>query len=560
MKESIFNSSIKDIAKKLVQITNKDIKQSEALSLLAKLDGFSSYEKYKDSLNYEKNITDSLDLEIKKLSMLWEELRINRAIGNEYAYIEKLIHIIESFFMFKDHSKILIKNITVDGFPDDIEIYCIYKKLLDINTTYLKNSNYIIDSLDFTPTQIEEDKIYETLEDGIIQEQSFILPNNMSFNDFIFNKHPSKVINWFKEYFDLKYSGYIDSKNALNTLINDFSSNIKVNIKTSFKEQLSTLKEIEKYLIDIDYEIPEHKLKIRLSYNLSKDKMIDILYNSLFLNSESDIKKYIEDEFKDVDSSLNKKIWTIYDYNNYFAIGLKGIQVIKIDEEFETCISDFNNMNEKDFEMFMGLSNITQTLTNPVYAYHNCINELTKHILKKQSLSKFMHIENCIINNPKLDKLEYKFDSLNEDEFNVNKDLVFSTYKYVFETLNNELVHLMNRTIKDLYIDILVNFEEQIQNINTIIRTAVKKVNDMKIDEVNNAVAELKKQLKDYENIIKVEPDSIQDLSGTEHPILITKDKKDFTYLMLYYKKENECFKFHKIEFYIPCLEEYKTE
>jgi len=217
-------------------------------------------------------------------------------------------------------------------------------------------------------------------------------------------------------------------------------------------------------------------------------------------------------------------------------------------------------MNEKDFEMFMGLSNITQTLTNPVYAYHNCINELTKHILKKQSLSKFMHIENCIINNPKLDKLEYKFDSLNEDEFNVNKDLVFSTYKYVFETLNNELVHLMNRTIKDLYIDILVNFEEQIQNINTIIRTAVKKVNDMKIDEVNNAVAELKKQLKDYENIIKVEPDSIQDLSGTEHPILITKDKKDFTYLMLYYKKENECFKFHKIEFYIPCLEEYKTE
>jgi len=208
-------------------------------------------------------------------------------------------------------------------------------------------------------------------------------------------------------------------------------------------------------------------------------------------------------------------------------------------------------MNEKDFEMFMGLSNITQTLTNPVYAYHNCVNELTKHILKKHSLSKFMHIENCIINNTKLDKLEYKFDCFDEDEFNVNKDLVFSTYKYVFETLNNELVYLMNKTIKDLYIDILVNFEEQKQNINTIIRAAVQKVNDMKIDEVNNAVAELKKQLKDYENIIEVEIDSIKDLSGTEHPLLITKDKKDFTYLMLYYKKEDSFFNFYETEFYI---------
>ena len=52
MKESIFNKPIKDIAKNLVQITNKDIKQTEALNLLAKLDGFSSYEKYKDFLNY----------------------------------------------------------------------------------------------------------------------------------------------------------------------------------------------------------------------------------------------------------------------------------------------------------------------------------------------------------------------------------------------------------------------------------------------------------------------------------------------------------------------------
>ena len=490
--------------------------------------------------------------------MLWEELRINRTIGKEYAYIEKLIHTIESFFLFKDNSKILIKNITVEDFPDDTEIYCIYKKLLNINTKYLRNRSLNFESLDFTPVQIEEDKIYETLEDGIIQELSFILPNNMSFNDFIFNKHPLKVINWLKEYFDLKYSGYKDRLNAPNTLINDFSSNIKVNIKTSFKEQLSTLKEIKKYLVDIDYEMPEHKIKIRLSYNLSKDEMIEILYSPLFLNSESDIKKYIENEFKDIDSNINRTISKIYDYNNYFAIGLKGIQIIKIDDEFETTISEFDNMKEKDFEMFMGLSDITKTLTNPVCAYNNCINEHTKHILKKQSLSKYTYIENYIENNPVLEKLEYKFDTFDVDEFNVNKDLTFSTYKYVFEALNYELVHLMNKTMQDLYIDVLVSFEEQIQNINTIIRAAVKKVNDMNIDEVNNAVAELKKQLKEYENIIDIKTDSIQDLSGTEHPILITKDKKEFTYLMLYYKKENECFKFHETEFYVPSLEEDK--
>ncbi|MFY4796876.1 hypothetical protein ACOTVS_10155 [Aliarcobacter butzleri] len=542
MKKSIFNIGIKDIAKLLVKTTDKNITLTEALNILAKMDGFTSYNKEcREYVNYENTIKEKLQTEIEKISILWEDLRTNRSIEKEHEYITKLINIIESFFVFKDNSKILIKNIPEESFPVNLENYCIFKKLLDINSKYL-SSNY----LPMEPYEIEEEKIYKTLEDGIFQKILYVLSNNMSFKDFLFKKHPSKVIDWFKKYFELEYSGYSNNKNSSNTLVNSFSSNISVNIKTSYEEQLNSYKDIEQYLIDIDYEIPEHEIKIRLSYNLTKTELDEIILDSLFLENENNIIDYLENEFTEQTSNLNNEIFSKYGNNNYFAIGLEGVQFAKIRENFETQISCYNkNEDEEDFDKFLEYSNITESLLNPVNAYNTCVNELTKNILSKQFLSKISFIEKYIKNNPKLDRLEYKFNCVDEFEFNVNRDITFATYKYVFEALNFELVHIMNSSFIKVLIDIIINTQEKKTSLLIKLNDIIKDLNSMNISDANVIVSKLRKQFvedRDLKSIIEFKKDNIQDLSGLNHEIMLTKNKQDFIYLMLNYLKEKKCF------------------
>lgn len=78
---------------------------------------------------------------------------------------------------------------------------------------------------------------------------------------------------------------------------------------------------------------------------------------------------------------------------------------------------------------------------------------------------------------------ELEFNSgIESYDFNENKDISFATYKYVFETLNHELVHLMNKTSKEVFSDILVELLikefKKLPNIQNI----VAAVNEMEVN------------------------------------------------------------------------------
>lgn len=184
-------------------------------------------------------------------------------------------------------------------------------------------------------------------------------------------------------------------------------------------------------------------------------------------------------------------------------------------------------------------------MLNPVNAYNTCVNELTKNSLSKQSLSKISFIEKYIKNNPKLDKLEYKFNCIDEFEFNVNRDITFATYKYVFEALNFELVHIMNSSFIKVLIDIIINTQEKKTSLLIKLNDIIKDLNSMNISDANVIVSKLRKQFvedRDLKSIIEFKKDNIQDLSGLNHEIMLTKNKQDFIYLMLNYLKEKKCF------------------
>lgn len=462
MRKSIFNGSIKDIAKALVKATNGKIKQTEALNILAKMDGFPSYNKEcREFANYEQNIKVALQLKIEELQKEWESLWQNKVIGSKDNYIQRLFDVIESFFVFKDNSKISIigeEDSAFDFFEDGFQ-YCVYRNLIDISLFRMFDTTYDYRMYD-NINDIEQLKIYNTLQDTVYQEVPYINKSYQVFRGNLLKKHPSKIIDWFRKYFDLKYSGYSNKYDQEHSMINNYLSNINIDIKTSYKNQLFEPKEIEDYFVDIDYVISEHNIKIRLSYHFDTQYIMESFCSELFFSdNQANVKEYIVKELNDYNSSLYKQLCSEFGYNNHFGIYLVGVQFAKIDEEFELQISKYDKNIDGKFYQYYQQSCISESLLHPAKAFETSVNELTKNILKKQSYSKYICIEEGIKNN---DGIDDSYNVIcNDNEFNVYKDLTFSTYKYVFETLNNELVHIMNKTSKEVFTDIVVDIYER---------------------------------------------------------------------------------------------------
>lgn len=531
MRDSIFNKSIKDIAKALVKASDGNIKQTEALNLLAKMDGFPSYNKEcREFANYEQNIKAALQLKIEELQKEWESLS-QFELGKDEKYIKHLFDVIESFFVFRDNSRIVIvrQNDTAFDFFEDGYKYCVYKNLLDIDILRFSTLDYRTAHIH----EVEELKVYNSLQDDIYQEIPYLNKDNQSFRFRLLNKHPSKIIDWFKKYFDLKYSGYSNKYDHEQSIINNYLSNIPVDIKTSYKEQLLEPKELEEYFVDIDYVLSEHNIKIRLSYQFHTQYMIDSLHNELFLeNNQSNVKEYIAKELKDSKSSLFRQLGMEFGYNNHFGICLVGVQFAAIDEEFSFQISTYDKNIDGDFSKYYQLSGVSASLVNPACAFDISVNELTKNLLKKQSYSKYSCIKEGIKNNEVMYEM-HDFRCIEDQEFNVNKDLTFSTYKYVFETLNNELVHLMNKTSKEVLTDILVDIYERKQLIVNLLRTTVKDINEMELTTIENVIDALKGPLKNY----SIKTDTIKE-NDCEHNVLIIDNNLGFNLTYLLYSKE----------------------
>ncbi len=531
MRDSIFNKSIKDIAKALVKATDGNIKQTEALNILAKMDGFPSYNKEcREFANYEQNIKSALQLKIEELQKEWESLA-QFELGKDERYIKHLFDVIESFFVFRDNSRIAIvrQNDTAFDFFEDGYKYCVYKNLLDIDYKRFSTLDYRMANFD----EVRELKIYNSLEGIIYQEVPYIITDKQSFRDNLLKKHPSKLIDWFRKYFDLKYSGYSNKYNQDNSLINNYLSNIPVDIKTSYKELLLEAKEIEEYFVDIDYVLSEHNIKIRLSYRFVPDYMVASFNDYLFIeDSKLNIREHILNKINDLKSDVYRQVYLDFGYNNHFGMCLYGVQFAKIKDEFDFQISTYDKNTDGSFSNYYQQSSVIASMINPAWAFNTSDNELTKDLLKRQSYSRYIGI------NKGIRKTDYipefgDFRCIEDLYFNVNKDITFATYKYVFETLNNELVHTMNKTSKEVLADIIEDIHKRRELVVEFIKSTIKSIYEMKLTTIENVIDALKGPLKNY----SIRTDTIKE-NGCEHKVLVIDNNLGINLTYLLYSKE----------------------
>lgn len=533
MRESIFNKSIKDIAKALVKATDGNIKQTEALNILAKMDGFPSYNKEcRGFANYEQNIKAVLQTKIDELQIDWEKLGRNKTVGNQNEYILKVFKVIESFFVFKDNSKIEIERLEDVFLPWESSTlrFRVIKCIIDSDLFRHINLSLSTASKSYFTTLLLD--VYSSLNESVFQE----IPNFSNVHNIdLFNKHPSKVIDWFTNFFDLKYSGYSNIDKQESTFINNYINNIDIEINSTCLKQPIEAKEVS-YDINIDYILKEHNIKIRLSYELNMEQsIINDIYSMLFFENPffegkddiSFLKDYIFKEFSEGRLNLSNEI---AGENNFFGLCLVHVEIEKIEEEFSTY---------REKNLFL----------NPIVTYNACINEITRPILKKESFYKYSNIKEGILNNTDLERLYVE--GTEEGENIIFKDISFSILKYLFETLNYELVHVMNNTIKKVFGDVIVDIRLRRKLIITKLASAITIVNGMKLKDIHSSIECLENELKmiGCKLDISIKPIIEVDEADDETELIILSDVGEFNDLMLCCKNENDFFIFVIHEF-----------
>lgn len=455
MGDSIFNEDIKIIAKKLVVVSNKNIKQTEALDLLAKMDGYNSYnEDYRVFANANKNIEKELNKHIVKLRKKWEQIKnINFKEypgGEVYNYCFYLCNILENFFMFKD-----------DTYLEVLSSYRnmeVLKRLLDID-------------IKETDTEYSEEVIQNLEEQNLIQKVDYTNAlGNVLYH--VNTMHPKKFIIWFKNYFNLKYR-FFNEHYYFENFMQPINSNIEIKnsklifipfentnmLNKGFIEDL--LVKTGFYLIDIDYIIPNINIQIRLSYSFCEKDLIEQLYHFNLEEAEnfSNMNKYIIHKLNEKSDYVDTAI-DIFDScleKNAFTLYLEGIQVKDINKTFDYSIIDFMNEKENDFYSYLDNVNMRENFISPISPFILFSeNENLLNILKANDFKKYSTINTNILNYDYENDIE-KIGNYYDHDFNHSKDITYGVYKYFFNTLDESLIYIMNKNLKEVLAEVFVD-------------------------------------------------------------------------------------------------------
>lgn len=317
------------------------------------------------------------------------------------------------------------------------------------------------------------------IENNIIQDVPF---NSNLIKSKILELNPKKFIIWFKKYFSLKYNINELLKKDDN-FMKDYLSNV-VNITKSDilyvpfyftnKYDFGPMFHADYYLVEVDYELPEEQIKIRLSYsycvqdieNLFKDTKKWFYENcddegSVF---DKNFDDFIKDEIiqPSVEDDTDLYLYNIVTKKHSYAMNLIGIQYTKTDEVFEHSLLDYIKQENIDLPFYDYLESIDMNEDN---YYGSFLFDVTSDsflipLLKDSNLFKFECISSFLID-------MYTFDtpSFDVNEFTDYPDVLCSTQEYVFETICSGLSTVMNKTSKEILCDVYDNIFEKERNI-----------------------------------------------------------------------------------------------
>lgn len=475
MDDSIFSTELKEAAKKLVAASDKHYKQTQALNIIAKMDGFESYDECLHIANTPREFEKLINTRIESIAKEWAKLKgleehyfdtaTHELTENHdnvelvFSYLYNLVRLLEGIFIFNDGSKLILE---VGHY--ELEVF---KGLL--NATF------------YNDDEEEEEALNILKEKFLVQGINF---NMGLIREKAISMNPKKFIAWFKKCFDLKYNfftDFFDAKEYPNRPVNKKIKVSKTNVlylpgKLSMGEKVWELMEgleTDNYLAEIDFEIPHHKIKFRLSYSFCIDEIEKPLFNEKALHDNYEVEDGGEDYSEDknfleyaseelITPHLKEGDDFVYNmfnstnYENAFAHSLVGIQFCKSNEEFKCSIGDYfkdNNYKESFYE-YLGQIGMIGTTISPDAIFKTWGQDDKEHfmlqLLKESNLNRYECIRSCF-DSIDINDNEDIFGGYEEIGFNYHKDLTYSVFKYVFSSLDESLPYVVDREFKYLF-------------------------------------------------------------------------------------------------------------
>lgn len=247
---------------------------------------------------------------------------------------------------------------------------------------------------------------------------------------------PKFIINFLKEYpgFSQNHSLFcstLDSSRVKHTSSPFFHSRFE-DLKWDLTEKLMIDKETDLYFLDLEFEMPTDSIKIQFSYIIPSEKIRRCFDN---INT-----KEMEFDFSSIYNEVGQK--------NVFAYCLKGIEVRHIEDKFTRSISDYQYCHDSedlyDFlkEYFL-LNDISNVSFYEILMHEYDILECIINSRHDFEISELLH---SLFSAP-FEAPDEHYLGTDSYLFNHKKDLAFAILRFIFDTIDKQLVHSVNRVL-----------------------------------------------------------------------------------------------------------------
>ncbi|MCT7564129.1 hypothetical protein [Aliarcobacter butzleri] len=362
--------------------------------------------------NLSKELFDDVDfrLNIAYAATKLDKIKEKEDSSNDIAeYVYSMLELIEQKYKFK-RDDLFVSFIFTD------EEIIVKKRLLDINL----DSRELDDNLNLT-------------------DDSYIVSLNIT--DVVnkaYSVHPLEFIQYIVKELDLKCKPFLSNHISELEILYGNLDEIDINLKYLALND-------GYYIADIDYLVPERNIKIRLSYMFDvKELQKNVLdmKNEFELDTDlselySEFESYSDDLFED---EVSEFIFSKIPFDYAFAHSLQMIQFGQTDKDFKYSLEELIKEKIPDTCPYSFIDTLEPLNTSTP------ISKIIEDLLSNDCLS------SAINNNTKnnLNKINNIIDNsiYNIENEEYKDEVVFSLYKYIFDTLDEKLLFAMNERVR----------------------------------------------------------------------------------------------------------------
>lgn len=362
--------------------------------------------------NLSKELFDDVDfrLKIAYAATKLDKIKEKEDSSNDIAeYVYSMLELIEQKYKFK-RDDLFVSFIFTD------EEIIVKKRLLDINL----DSRELDDNL------------------NLIDDLYIISLNITDVINKAYSVHPLEFIQYIVKELDLKCKPFLSNHISELEILYGNLDEIDINLKYLALND-------GYYIADIDYLVPERNIKIRLSYMFDvKELQKNVLdmKNEFELDTDlselySEFESYSDDLFED---EVSEFIFSKIPFDYAFAHSLQMIQFGQTDKDFKYSLEELIKEKIPDTCSYSFIDTLEPLNTSTP------ISKIIEDLLSNDCLS------SAINNNAKnnLNKINNIIDNsiYNIENEEYKDEVVFSLYKYIFDTLDEKLLFTMNERVR----------------------------------------------------------------------------------------------------------------